>query len=207
MWGKLILCGAAGAILLWLNETAEEERQRWQDDHEQFKQEIKAHRDKIESIITSSSHSYDFKELIDLHYISFSTADQAKKLLDDSRVSLDAIGQALVNAREQRDKLKTVIKNKNNQEKIEIIKEIGSLNKLRKVLFKDKDDLKEQRNIFLSEVRKLNSQTRQLKHTIRDCTGARGKEWYDRLQQRINGCSVRDDNSFSINIGGFKIKF
>ncbi|GEM_PF-1786829 len=207
MWGKLILYGAAGAILLWLNETAAEERQRWQNDHEQFKREIKAHRDKIETIITSTSHSHDFQELINLHYLSFHTADQAKALLDDARISLNAIGQALIKAREQRDNLKKAIQRKALQEKQEIQNEIDSLITLRKALFEDKDNLKEQKDTFLSEVRKLNSQTSQLKHTIRDCTGARGRAWYNRLQQRIHGCSADDDNSFSINIGGFKITF
>lgn len=206
MW-NLVLYGAAGAILLWLNNTAAEKRQRWQEDHEQFKRDIRAHRIKIQNIIDSNLDYYEYQELIDLHYQSFRTADQAKSLLDDSRSSLEAIGQALVNAKEQRDHLKISINSNTTEGKKEARQEIDSLIKLRKVLFEDKDILKQQRDTFLSEVHKLNLQTRELKHTIRDNTGARGREWYDRLQQRIHGCSQDSNNTFSIDIFGFKISF
>ena len=65
------------------------------------------------------------------------------------------------------------------------MRQVQSLYKLRETLFPDKDILKAQRDNFLAEVKRLNNQTRTLKEAIRDRTGSKGKDWYERLSARV----------------------
>lgn len=185
MWQVFIFVGAARLIQSWLSETAAEERQRWEDEREQFERDIKHYSALIQEVIKSRSYEHpDFHELVNLHYASFRTADQAKKLLDDSDISIKAINDALRKAKLKRDSLKINIKAQHYAERIEINKEIQSLIELRKSLFDTRDELLEQRSKFFNKLKNLNSQTHQLKEIIRDNTGYKGEEWYDRLQER-----------------------
>jgi len=210
MWEQFcyeFFSGVAKGIISSLINAAGDERQRWRDSHNQLSREIIEHTKKVQDILDRNLDYYDYRELIDLHYHSFSAADQAKLLLDDARLSFAAIGRAIVTAREQRDDLKKEIKNLPLNEKKQKQAEIDSLIQFRKALFLDKDVIKEQRDALLSELRKLNAQTHKLKNTIRDHTGPRGEMWYDRLQQRIHGEVQDTDTTVSIKIGGFTIEF
>ena len=85
-------------------------------------------------------------------------------MLNDSRETLDAMGNAIVNAAKQRKILQQKKREVSFSEKSKIQEEIDGLHELRDdVLIPDKDIVKEQRDSLLRKVRELNKQTAQLR--------------------------------------------
>lgn len=183
--GGLALVGAGIWIYNELEEQSSTERERWRSKRKEVEQSIEWHEEQIEKHLDEARHSYDFKVLVDMHYSCVKVADQAYSLLKDARTSLNKIGEAIVKTKEQRTLLfEKKKKSDSKEEKIEIQEEINSLQELRAKLFSDKDEIKSQRNAFQERVRELNSKTHTLKMNIKERTGSRGLEWYQRLEER-----------------------
>lgn len=172
---------AAAAIIKALDSEAGAERERWNQRYQDTQRDIEWHRKNIEEHLREAQQSYDFRLLTDLHFSSMKVADEAHKLLAGAHASISAIVKALTSAKEQIAQLaeerKSAIGYKARKA---ISEEIDGLRKLRTSLFEDKNALTAQRENFLSEVKRLNNQTRLLKEAIRDRTGSRGTEWYQR---------------------------
>ncbi len=183
--GGVALVGAGLWIFNELQEQSSKSRERWESKRIDVQRSIEWHEKQIIDHLEDAKESYDFKTLIDMHYSCFKVADQAHLLLKDARISLDKIGEAIVKTREQRDLLFVKKKEvKSKEKRIEIQEEISSIQTLRKNLFDDKDVIKQQRDEFLNKVKDLNSKTRELKFSIRDRTGTKGSDWYDKLEAR-----------------------
>ncbi len=181
----LALVGAGIWIYNELQEQAGAERERWRSKREEVQRSIEWHEAQIRDHLSRARESYDFKVLVDMHFSCMKVADQAYSLLKDARTSLEKIGEAIAKTKEQRDLLFDKKKASNNKaEKGEIQQEIASIQELRSKLFVDKDEIKKQRDEFLSKVKDLNSKTHDLKISIRDRTGLKGQEWYARLEMR-----------------------
>lgn len=181
----LALVGAGIWIYNELQEQAGAERERWRSKREEVQRSIEWHEAQIRDHLSRARESYDFKVLVDMHFSCMKVADQAYSLLKDARTSLEKIGEAIAKTKEQRDLLFDKKKASNNKaEKDEIQQEIASIQELRSKLFVDKDEIKKQRDEFLSKVKDLNSKTHDLKISIRDRTGLKGQEWYARLEMR-----------------------
>jgi hypothetical protein len=87
-----------------------------------------------------------------MHFSCMKVADQAYSLLKDARTSLEKIGEAISKTKEQRDLLFDKKKVSNNKtEKDEIQQEISSIQELRVKLFADKDEIKKQKDEFMSK--------------------------------------------------------
>ena len=176
---------AAAAIIKALDDEAGSERKRWNQHYQEVQRDIEWHRNNIEKHLGEAQASYDFHVLTDLHFSSMKVADEAYKLLNGGHMSISAISKAIVTAKEQIAHLTERRRSStDSQERQAIVGEIDGLRKLRKTLFDDKDALTNQKNGFLSEVKRLNNQTRMLKENIRDRTGIRGAEWYQRTEAR-----------------------
>lgn len=183
--GGLLLIGAGAWIYNELQEQSSNERERWRSKRDEVQRSIEWHEEQIENHLDEARHSYDFKVLIDMHFSCVKVADQAYSLLKDARTSLDKIGEAIVKTKEQRELLFTQKKDaKSKTERTDIQNEITSIQELRKKLFDDKDEIKKQRDEFQFRVKELNSKTHTLKINIKDRTGSRGVEWYQRLEER-----------------------
>lgn len=183
--GALALVGAGVWIYNELQEQSSEERERWRTKRDEVQRSIEWHEEQIESHLDEARQSYDFKVLIDMHFSCVKVADQAYTLLKDARTSLNKIGEAIVKTKEQRELLFNKKKEaKSKTERTEIENELSSIQELRKKLFDDKDEIKLQRDEFQSRVKDLNSKTHTLKMSIKDRTGNRGAEWYERLEER-----------------------
>lgn len=181
----LALVGAGIWIYNELQEQAGAERERWRSKREEVQRSIEWHEAQIRDHLSHARESYDFKVLVDMHFSCMKVADQAYSLLKDARTSLEKIGEAIAKTKEQRDFLFNKKKTSNNKtEKDEIQQEIASIQELRSKLFADKDEIKKQKDEFLSKVKDLNSKTHDLKISIRDRTGSKGQEWYARLEMR-----------------------
>lgn len=181
----LALVGAGIWIYNELQEQAGAERERWRSKREEVQRSIEWHEAQIRDHLSRARESYGFKVLVDMHFSCMKVADQAYSLLKDARTSLEKIGEAIAKTKEQRDLLFDKKKASNNKaEKDEIQQEIASIQELRSKLFVDKDEIKKQRDEFLSKVKDLNSKTHDLKISIRDRTGLKGQEWYARLEMR-----------------------
>lgn len=181
----LVLVGAGVWIYNELQEQAGAERERWRSKREEVQRSIEWHEAQIRNHLSHARESCDFKVLVDMHFSCMKVADQAYSLLKDAIKSLEKIGEAIAKTKEQRDLLFDKKKTSNNKaERDEIQQEISSIQELRSKLFADKDEIKKQRDEFLSKVRDLNSKTHDLKISIRDRTGSKGQEWYARLEMR-----------------------
>lgn len=179
------LVGAGIWIYNELQEQSATERERWRSKREEVERSIEWHEEQIENHLDEARNSYDFKVLIDMHYSCVKVADQAYSLLKDARTSLDKIGEAIVKTKEQREILFSRKKTSSDSaEKSEIQEEINSIQELRAKLFDDKDEIQKQRDAFQARVKELNSKTHTLKINIKERTGTRGVEWYERLEER-----------------------
>jgi predicted ribosome quality control (RQC) complex YloA/Tae2 family protein len=179
------LIGAGIWIYNELQEQSAAERQRWSSKREEVERSIEWHEEQIEKHLDEARQSYDFTVLVDMHYSCVKVADQAYLLLKDARTSLEKIGEAIVKTKEQREILFQRKKEaKDLSEKEEIQDEINSIQQLRTTLFDDKDEIKKQRDEFQARVKELNSKTHTLKISIKERTGTKGIEWYERLEAR-----------------------
>ena len=179
------LIGAGMWIYNELQEQSSAEREKWRTKHNNLLRSIEWHEEQIESHLDDARKSYDFKELVDMHYSCVKVADQAYSLLKDARKSLDKISEAIVKTKLQRDLLfKQKIDEIDKERKNNIQEEINSIQNLRRKLFDDKDEIKKQREGFLAKVKNLNSTTHKLKINIKERTGIRGIYWYERLEER-----------------------
>jgi len=179
------LVGVAMYIYDGLQQRSSSERNRWYAKREEVQRSIEWHREQISQHLKYAQHSYDFQVLMDMRFSCIKVADEAYKLLQDAKVSLDAIGQSIVETKTQRDLLianKKIAKSKTERDEIQT--EIDSLQQLRAVLFSNKDEIKKERDEFSSRVKELNVKTHDLNIAIRDRTGSKGREWYQRLEAR-----------------------
>lgn len=181
----VVLIGAGIWIYNELQEQSAAERQRWRSKRAEVERSIEWHEEQIEKHLDEARQSYDFKVLVDMHYSCVKVADQAYLLLKDARTSLEKIGEAIVKTKEQREILFQRKKDtKDLSEKKEIQDEINSIQQLRTTLFDDKGEIKKQRDEFQARVKELNSKTHTLKISIKERTGTKGIEWYERLEAR-----------------------
>lgn len=187
MWWLAIqvAVGVAAYIIDELSDEAGEERERWESKREEVEHDLQWHKENIENHLNEARSTYDFHQLVNIHYSSVKVADEAYTLLKDARVTLNAIGKAIGTARKERDELKEKRRDaKPKTKRDEFTKEIDSLISLRKSLFSQKDEIELQKADFYSQVKSLNKQTMELKYLIRDSTGYKGEEWYERLEER-----------------------
>lgn len=179
--------GIANAILRRLRETASVERERWEREYEELERKVIHYEEQIRQKIQAARDTVDFHILTQLHYESIQTANLAYGLLKDARVALDAIGVAIRDAGTEKTRLiAEKQRTRNPSRHADLEKEINALIELRNHLFPDKDTLKAQRDRFHGHVKRLNAQTSALKLAIRDRCGARGVDWYNRLEERTD---------------------
>jgi hypothetical protein len=177
---------AAGA-LVWaiLREDEREAGERWELERDRVQRRVEEHRRNIERHLHEAQSSYDFHLLVDLHFSSFRIADEAYKLVTDARTSLAAIGRMLVACKSEREELKKKLADTNDPSlRSDYKQRLQEIYSLRTKFFDDKDKLTEERDHFRAEVNRLNAQTRTLKEAIRDRCGSRGREWYEKLEER-----------------------
>ena len=195
-WETLIGVGVAvgGAAVLGkiiydvVDEVECEARGSWEQKRLEVSTSVEKHTEDIKRHIQNAQSSYDFYSLIDLHYSSFSVADQAYALLQDARSSLIGLGKMLRKAKEEKQRLQREFeeaKAENSRSRsADILERLKLVNSMRKNLFDDRNKVRSQKEGFFAEVRRLNSQTFNLKETIRDRCGAKGSEWYRKLEMR-----------------------
>jgi len=190
MWWLIPIGIGVGLKLLYdaVSEAEYEARERWESKREDVEKSIEDHRRNIEKHIQKAQRSYDFHFLVDLHYSSSQVANLAYQLLDDARKSFSGMSKMLKKSKEQRSALQQELEDarriKDRNRIHETIEQLKMVNELRKSIFEDRDRVKEQKAQFLSEVQRLNNQTRELKEFIRDRCDDGGQEWYDRLEAR-----------------------
>ena len=178
-------------LKLLYDAVSEEEykaRERWESKREEVEKSIDDHRRSIENHIQEAQCSYDFHFLVDLHYSSSQVANSAYQLLDDARKSFSGMSKMLKKSKEQRSALQQELEEarriKDRNKIHETIEQLKMVNELRRSVFEDRDRVKDQQTHFLSEVQRLNNQTKELKEFIRDRCDDGGQEWYDRLEAR-----------------------
>lgn len=185
--------GVANAILNRLRNTAAKQRQRWANEYQAVERQIQQYDRQIQYKLQEAQYTVDFHVLTNLHFESMKIADHAYELLKDSRVALDAIGNAIVEAAKEKNRLIAEKRSlpSYSSRKPQLEQEIGALVELGNQLYPDKDQLKTQRDHFHNQVAQFNARTHTLKLAIRDRCGERGQDWFRRLEART---SIREEN-------------
>lgn len=181
------IIGIANSILNSLRNKAARERQRWANEHEVVERQIQNYDQQIQYKLQEAQYTVDYHVLTNLHFESMKIADHAYGLLKDSRVALDAIGMAIVEAGKEKNRLIAQKRASWNPFKAnDLEQEISALIELSRQLYPDKDQLKAQRDNFYNQVQQFNSRTHTLKLAIRDRCGDKGRDWYNRLEARTS---------------------
>lgn len=182
------IIGIANKILSSLRSSAAKERQRWENEHRVVENQIQQYEAEIQQKLREAQYTVDFHVLANLHFESMKIADHAYGLLKDSRVALEAIGNAIVETAKEKNRLiaekRSIFFNPRKERELE--EEISALVDLSNHLFPDKNQLKAQRDHFHSQVQEFNSRTHTLKLAIRDRCGEKGQDWYNRLEARTS---------------------
>ncbi len=187
MWILLPIAGliVAGIAALASNEETEA-RHNWEDKHRQVGDEVRHHRQGIESHLAQSRQAYDFYTLNEAYYASFRAADSAYVLLRDCKTSLGALKKMLAATDQKRYELKAELQQQwPGASKAEKIAELRNLTQFKMAVEKDFGDMLEQKRALYEEVARLNQQTEALKKTIGERCGSKGQLWHCNLQQRV----------------------
>jgi hypothetical protein len=187
MWILLPIAGlvVAGIAALVSGEETQA-RSNWESKHRQVGDELRHHRQNIEGHLSQSRQVYDFYVLNEAYYASFKAADIAYALLRDCKTSLGALKKMLVATDQKRHQLKAELQQKwPAVTKAEKIAELRNLTQFKMAVIKDFDELLAQKQGLYKEVCRLNQQTQQLKRTIAEQCGSKGKQWHSNLQQRV----------------------
>ena len=194
------IIGVANKILSNLRTTAAKERQRWANEHQIVETQIQQYEQQIQQKLQEAQYTIDFHVLTNLHFESMKIANHAYGLLKDSRVALDAIGNAIVETAKEKNRLiaekRSIFFNPSKERALE--QEITALVDLNRHLNPDKDQIKAQRNHFNTQVKEFNSRTHTLKLAIRDRCGEKGQDWYRRLEERTN---IHEENKTRLAAG------
>jgi len=183
---EFILYGIAYSILQDLQYEVAAKRERWENLYESLEREVEEQQDLLEEEIERTEKYVSFKQISLLHSQSIELADRVYSLLEDSRETLNAMGNAIVNAAKQRKILQQKKREASYSEKASIQEEIDGLIELRDdILIPDKDTVKEQRNSLLRKVKELNKQTAQLRELK---NGLRSEERQNRTKTRQIRC-------------------
>lgn len=186
-YGKAIAVGLglAVAALAFLESTAGDKKRTWESKNKEYHDDIDKLNEEIKKKVRDTAQELDFKELINLHYMSFKTADKTKLLLNDAYDALKAIGQTILKLKNGLIEVQDKIKNEKNYESRKILyKEADEIRKTRKQLFLEQDQMKEQKESLSNKLKEFNANTHHLKLKIRDCTGEGGRIWFERLEAR-----------------------
>jgi uncharacterized membrane-anchored protein YhcB (DUF1043 family) len=192
MWFVIPIVGlvVAGIVALVSEEEASA-RRTWDDKYQGAKDEVEGLRRDIENHLCETRNEYDFYVLNEYYYSSFRFADNAYKLLEDSRTSLVSIRRMIDSANGKRREIsKRLEGTMNRKERAENIGELRNLTEFRDSLQKDLNIVLAQKQDFAAEVKRLNQQTANLKIAMREHCGSKGRDWFASLQQRISSHRV-----------------
>lgn len=187
-----VIIGAAVGITVLeiikaLQNEAGQSRARWESSYQSLVRTIEEHEENIKQHIERINYSCDFNELRDLHYSSSKVADEAYRLKQDAKKSIESQFSAINQIKTEIDRLFISKRDsKNREEKATFQKEIEATLDLKNQLYSDLSSLKEQYNDYKGKVEHFNQVTSILKYAIRDRCGPKGREWFEQLQARIN---------------------
>lgn len=191
MWFLIpIAAVAVGLAYLYENVTEEEKRaaQAWKEKRNELEQTIEDHERNIRSYLRARTQILNYHEMVEYHYSSVQVANAAYNLMKDSQVALFGLNNLIHKTNIHRKNLQRDIelaKQKNEKQIVyEKIKEIKIINAIRTQQFEERDILKQQTEEFNKKLRELNIQTSEIKEKIRISCGQRGRDWYDRLENR-----------------------
>ncbi len=191
MWPLIAIAGVAlsaigGALYeKYFSDKEKRAKKKWQENRIEFEKYISEQEVEISRYTSRVNSELDFHTLTNMHFTSMKIADQAYNLFDYSKIYLDAMNRNLKTTSERKQKILLLFKSKiKYSKKLKLTEELKEIDEMRNQLFKDKDVLNSQTNSLKTRLRSFNKRTSSLKYKIRDNCGEKGKDWYNRLEQR-----------------------
>ncbi len=160
-------------------------KKNWEENRLNVEKRIKEQERKIESYLAYKKTEEDYYNLIDVHFSSMRIADQAYNLLTYSKIYYDAMNRNIKLTSDRKDKILKLFQTKIKYEKkLKLTEELEQIKEVRKALFNDKETLNNQTKEFKIKLKEFNKRTSKFKFQIRDNCGVKGKEWFERGEQR-----------------------
>ena len=191
MWFLIpVAAVAVGLAFLYENVTEEEKRaaQARKEKRNELEQTIEDHERNIRNYLRARTQILNYHEMVEYHYSSVQVANAAYNLMKNSQVALLGLNNLIHKTNSHRKNLQRDIELAKQENKKQIvyekIKEIKIINAIRTQQFEERDILKQQTEEFNKKLRELNIQTSEIKEKIRVSCGQRGRDWYDRLENR-----------------------
>lgn len=191
MWRLIAIAGVAltalgGAIYeKYFSSKEIRAKKKWQENRIEFEKYISEQENEISRYIRKTDSELDFHTLTNLHFTSMKIADQAYNLFDYSKIYLDAMNRNLKTTSERKHKILLLFKSEiKYSKKLKLTDDLKEIDEVRNQLFEDKDILNSQTDSLRTRLKSFNKRTSSLKFKIRDNCGEKGKNWYNRLEQR-----------------------
>lgn len=160
-------------------------KKNWEENRRSVEKKIEEQERKLEDYLKRKKTEEDYYSLIDVHFSSMKIADQAYSLLTYSKIYYDAMNRNIKLTSDRKDKILNLFQTKIKYEKkLKLTEELEQIKEVRKALFNDKDTLNNQTKEFKVKLKEFNKRTSKFKFEIRDNCGNKGREWFDRLEQR-----------------------
>ena len=156
-----ILFGAAliVGVACWLDSESSSAKRKWESRQQDLADEMDYQRSKLRAYREHKARNVQFYHLVNEHYKSVQMGNAAYALLEECQQVITTYYQAIHSERK-------------------LIS--GEVDKF----YAELEPYQTQKDQFLQKVRDLNEGTRHLKLMIRDTTGEKGRDWYDRGEAR-----------------------
>lgn len=182
-----ILFGAAliVGVACWLDSESSSAKRKWESRQQDLADEMDYQRSKLRAYREHKARNVQFYHLVNEHYKSVQMGNAAYALLEECQQVITTYYQAIQRLKDRRKaigiELKSALKGTDKQALYSERKLIsGEVDKF----YAELEPYQTQKDQFLQKVRDLNEGTRHLKLMIRDTTGEKGRDWYDRGEAR-----------------------
>jgi chromosome segregation ATPase len=165
----VVATGAAVAIGAALIDEAECQYNNWVEKRGDLEDEIIELTEQIEDHLEEARYSFNIKILKADRRASIDLANTAYKLYRDAQHALKAFGHNIVRTNQEISKYYNQRKESHDQSvKSECTKEIKNLKAYKTILFRTNDSLKQEKENYYNQLRKLNRQTAKLRDMIEE---------------------------------------
>jgi hypothetical protein len=185
IWIIPAMVAASAAAIHFLSEADREARRRRDEAQRDMELSIEEHERRIERYLEESDSSYRYDELRQFHFSSFKVADEAYQLLQARFATIRDLKKRVFKLFKLRNTLRKQASDaKSYKERGAIWTEIKLCSSQLRELEQHLNEEAVIADGFKLKLDHFNHTTHRLKLQIRDHCGWRGRQWYERAEER-----------------------
>ncbi len=179
-----------GVAALFLSAESRAAEAEWNNRRIALSDEIAYQTRRLQDHATRTQNYLQYRSLIEEHYRSVQVSNEAYQLLQNCRLAISGIYDAIRQVKSAREALKAQLNGQSKAERRETFEQMALYKETIDHFYEDLKRYKAQRNEFYAQVKMLNRATSRLKEQIREC-GEEGRAWYNRLENRTFARNAR----------------